>query len=177
MRLVPQFKELICQGHFQGHGPRRWINDLAELVITTDTESILDFGCGQGGAWFDEHYHEAWGVRPRCYDPAANPPSWIPIQRDLPKGAAFDGVLCIDVLQCIPPEELPAALEHLKNYAQKWCFVTVSTKPSPLFLPDGTNVNVNLQTLDWWRAKLKSVFKRSPARIFVHEQPENVSSG
>ena len=123
------------------------IPEIGELIAETGSKTILDYGCGRA-----RHYEgglpEKWGVSANFYDPAVERFSAKPEGK-------FDGVICTDVLEHIlDPEE---ALEEIVGYATKFCFLSISCRPSNSNkkLSDGTEFHISIHHPSWWRERLE----------------------
>jgi len=135
MRLLEQYRELQAQGKFPGLAMLPFVPDIAELVNEFDSKTILDYGCGLGFQYTREKAYKAWGMKPPAlYDPAVDRYSIKP-------EGQFDGVICTDVLEHVPADELDAMVREIAGYARQWAFVSVC-QPS----------------LDWWGAFLPPFF-------------------
>ncbi|HKZ43150.1 MAG TPA: hypothetical protein VJ044_19485, partial [Candidatus Hodarchaeales archaeon] len=59
-----------------------------------------------------------------------------------------------DVLEHVPEEEIDEVLKEIFEYAQKFVFLSISTKLADKKFPDGENVHVCVKPPDWWLEKL-----------------------
>ena len=76
---------------------------IKNLVISTDSKSLLDYGCGKAKQYTDKKLHNAWGFMPSLYDPGVESFSIRPESN-------FDGIYSTDVLEHIPREIIPDVL-------------------------------------------------------------------
>src|SRR6185369_3732176 len=87
------------------------IGEIRDLIGATESRTILDYGSGKGlqyrphaivlDAVDAESIAEYWDVDVvKCYDPAVPEFARLPDER-------FDGVICTDVLEHCPKEDLP----------------------------------------------------------------------
>jgi len=89
---------------------------------------------------------EYWGVESiRCYDPG-HPPFSV-----LPEGG-FDAVICTDVLEHCPEEDLPWIVGELFGYARRFVFANVACYPAAKTLPNGENAHCTIRPVAFWRA-------------------------
>jgi hypothetical protein len=79
----------------------------------------------------------------KLFDPAYEP------YEKLPTGT-FDGVLCTDVLEHCPEEDIDWIIEELFGFAEKLVFCTIACYPARKRLPSGENAHVTLKNPGWW---------------------------
>lgn len=138
-------------GMFIGQQPKQYIREIGDLIKKTNSKEILDYGCGKARHYLVDNIHKQWGVDlPCCFDPFYRPFSAKPQGK-------FDGVICTDVLEHVPENELHELLADIFNYATKFVFFSVSTKPAKKFLSDGRNAHVTLKEPSWWHGLIKSM--------------------
>jgi cyclopropane fatty-acyl-phospholipid synthase-like methyltransferase len=137
------YRDLLRQCHQDpswGTSADAWVDRVRELVRQYGP-TILDYGCGKGV--LREHIYNVTN-----YDPATFPE----------RPAAHDLVVCIDVLEHIEFEHLPAVLDDLRQLAKNAVFVVISTVPALKSLPDGRNAHLIVEHGDWWRDQLLQGF-------------------
>jgi 2-polyprenyl-3-methyl-5-hydroxy-6-metoxy-1,4-benzoquinol methylase len=149
--LIPLYREMHAEGHFWGRAIRYHMDRIAQLAQSSGAKTLLDYGCGKGRQYTEKHIHERWGIMPTLYDPAVE--EWS----EKPRGR-FDGVICTDVLEHIPEDELDDAITDLARYSRMWCFASISCVPAGKTFPDGRNVHVTIQRPAWWKRKMLPVF-------------------
>ena len=163
--LVPYYVQNHADGQYPGYTLARYVGPIALLVRVTKTKTILDYGCGKGYQYTRKFWHHRWrGIMPTLYDPAVKEFS------ELPEGK-FDGVVCTDVLEHIPEEELDEVISELVNYAEKWCYIAVCCRKAQCKLRNGMNEHVTIKPPRWWKEKLRSAFARSPAKVHIAFTP------
>jgi len=64
-----------------------------------------------------------------CYDPGHQPLSILP-------NRSFDGVICLDVMEHCPEEDLPWFVDEIFGYAQKIAHFTVACFEAEKQLPN-----------------------------------------
>jgi FkbM family methyltransferase len=131
---------------------------IKRLVDATGAKTILDYGAGKGlqyrpqkivvdGRHVADGVAEYWDVdEVHCYDPGYAPHSRRPEGR-------FDGVVCTDVLEHCPEEDLPWILEEIFGYASRFVYLNVACYPARKTLPNGENAHITVRPPDWWRAQ------------------------
>jgi hypothetical protein len=114
---------------------------------------LLDYGSGKGYQYLAQRMHEFWGgLLPVCYDPG------VPLLNVKPTGK-FCGVICTDVLEHIPEDELDAVLDEIVGYIEPGGFVyfKISTVPSRKVDDEGCNLHVTVKPCEWWHKKLEKL--------------------
>lgn len=139
---------------FSGNGCLKYLHRITDIAARTRSITLLDYGCGKGDQYKKPmpgstmRMDEIWNVTK--YDPA------VPEFCALPTGT-FDFVWCIDVLECIPEDDIPVILRRLANYATKALFIAVSTLPSKKTLPDGQNAHITQRPKEWWYERFMEI--------------------
>ena len=111
-------------------------------------QSVLDFGCGQGGmkAYLME-YDVRWGEYEFVeYDPG------IPGKDKLPE-RTFEMIISSDVLEHVEPEMIDETLQWMRDHSSRFLFHLIACDPAGIKLPDGRNVHLITEKLDWWMEK------------------------
>lgn len=149
--LIPYYRKLAAQGSsFFGLSILNHKDIIRELIVRTYSRTLLDYGCGRGdqyGEGFWVHRHWRLDV-PTLYDPA------FPEHDTLPTGT-FHGVLCSDVMEHVPLAQVDDLVARLFGYAERFVWASICCRPAKKCFPDGRNMHVTLQPMDWWRAKFK----------------------
>ena len=141
--MSPYYLESVQQGaEFQknnkswgGYDVVKYQQKIKDLVDRYDAKTILDYGCGKGLQYKEplpygsgvgqelpleqwKTFDEYLGVTVYCYDPCVAGFEQLP-----PAGTKFDGVICTQVLNSIPDDDMPWVRDLLESYATKFCFV------------------------------------------------------
>jgi hypothetical protein len=137
------------------------------LIERTGADTVLDYGCGKGHQYrprpIKDEAGEVWpGVidywdigEVVCYDPCYEP------YNKLPEGK-FDGVICTDVLEHCPEQDIPWIIEELFVYATQFVFANVACYPARKRLPNGENAHCTIRPVDWWIQTVRSVALNHP---------------
>jgi hypothetical protein len=178
--LLEQYREMHRAGDpkkgvppeqmFDGRSLPRQAFRIKALVRRTGVSTLLDYGCGKGNsyrapAFTDglQHWNgvrEYWGVaNVRLYDPG------YPPYAELPSGS-FGGVICTDVLEHCPLEDLPWIVGELFGYAEKFVFANVACYPAGKSLPNGENAHCTIQPASYWRAVFESAAAARPGVLW-----------
>ncbi len=144
------------------------------LIARTGSRTVLDYGSGKGlqhtnieietpdGTKF-ANVREYWGVdRVVCFDPGVPEYSMLPPE-------AFDGVICTDVLEHCPEEDIPWILDEMMGKAKRFVFATVALYPAVKILPNGENAHCTLKAPEWWRDRIDFAVRYRPALSYRFE--------
>jgi hypothetical protein len=137
---------------------------IKRLVDATGARQLLDYGCGKANQYTGEYVDANgrsypgvvayWGVQDvHCYDPAYPPYSTLPTGK-------FDGVICTDVLEHCPEEDMGWIVDELFAYANMFVFANVACYPAHKLLPNGENAHCTIQPPEWW----EKLFQAAAAR-------------
>ncbi len=134
--------------------------------------SLLDYGCGKAkfhkklrlnsnGQVTITTTREFWQVdEVALFDPAHSPYAKLPDGR-------FDAVICIDVLEHCPEEDIAWILDEIFSFATRLVFVTIACYPAKKLLPNGENAHCTIKPLAWWKDKLTEVSGHHPGVHYV----------
>lgn len=150
MLTTPQYKQYYEQYNQERTSrsslKREDLYCLKGLVIGSQSKTILDYGSGKGEQFSVDHINRTFDIEDEnvtCYDIG------VPEFNTLPQ-QTFDGVICTDVLEHIPEEQLPANLQAIFSKANKFVFIIVHTGPAALTLPNGENAHCTIKPPSWW---------------------------
>ncbi len=170
--LLEEYKVMHSQGDsaqgitaekmYAGHSLVRHVKMIKRFVDQHHSKTLLDYGSGKG-VLYENHYEELddrsvnefWDVDVRCYDPA-----YLPFS-SLPEGK-FDGVICIDVLEHIPEEDIDWVVREIFEYAHHFVYIHLPTYFANKRLPSGENPHVTVKPYEWWSDKLEKVALEYP---------------
>lgn len=141
---------------FNGRSLKYHLRDIRELISNCSAKSILDYGSGKGMVYKaknfitrDGHTYkgglaEFWGVDEIVlYDPAYEPHNKLPEK-------TFNGVVCTDVVEHIPEEDLEWTVDELFGFANRFLFVSAAGFAAASKLPNGENAHCTLRPSEWW---------------------------
>lgn len=147
--MIARYRNLVENGsdNFQGLGIMQYSTQIKRLIAKSGSKTVLDYGCGRGDQYTLQHQDEFWGVdRPTLYDPA------FATHDKLPEGK-FDAVLCSDVLEHVPLDEVEELVSRLFDYSNKFVWASVCCRLAKKEFEDGMNMHITIQPFWWWQAK------------------------
>ena len=177
-----ELKELYKQMHIEGdkqHGlaPKDTFNgqslpaQASRIKVLSDlfqAKTIFDYGCGKGqqyqpiqikddkGNLLFNSIQEYLGIEKiTLYDPNYEPFNKLPTEKS-------DGVICTDVLEHIPEEDIDWVLDELFSFANKFVFANVACFPAEKHLPNGENAHCTIKEPEWWKNKVESIAVNYP---------------
>ena len=149
---------------FDGKSLAPWIQYLKKIINSTNSKSILDYGCGKAKYYNnqiqleDKKYRgvvDYWGIKEvKLFDPGIEEYEMYPIKN-------YDGVICTDVLEHIGIEDLDSVVNDIFSFSNKFVFFVISTVLDKKILNDGRNVHQTVKSEEWWKyffTKFKSSF-------------------
>lgn len=153
MKYLNYYETMHRQGYFPGRSLKdEYLPILKDMVRRSESTSILDYGCGKAIKYNQEKYHNKIGIEDAklyLYDPAV--PKYSVLTKD-----DIDGVVCTDVLEHVPEEELDALFETIFSKANKFAFFVIACGLAHAKLPDGSNAHVTVKHPKWWKEKIES---------------------
>lgn len=148
--LTPHYEQILADGGCPGYSVLPYAWRIRRLINMTGATSILDYGCGQGKQYDEIQVHQWWGVPVARYEPAV--PRWS----ELPAGR-FGGVVCTDVLEHVPEEQVDQVIADVLTKAEHFVFFTACCRASTKSFPDGRNLHITLRPITWWWDRLRTV--------------------
>lgn len=149
MDLIEQYRMMHEAGHFPGHSLKKHLENIEYLIRKTGSKTVLDYGCGKALAYVDG-VHRPWDIKISLYDPA------VPKFSEKPVGK-FDGVICTDVLEHIPEEDVAGVLREIFSYSNKFVFLSICTRKAKKTLPDGRNCHLTVRSEQWWLSTIEGL--------------------
>lgn len=156
---------------FDGGGFQCVMQTFLEELAHRESVTVLDYGCGDATHWHrrvlaKQSLPEIMGLKLSGfyrYDPCYSRFS------KKPEGK-FDFIICSDVLEHIPEEEVPAFLRGINSYAKadSVIFYSISTQLSHNVFADGTNMHITLKSPEWWLQTIEDNAVCKNLSIFDH---------
>lgn len=159
---------------FSGMSLAPHIGNIKALIDRFGVKSVLDYGAGKAMYYTAPIFPSAdgqskvdlktfWGVdRIHLYDPGYAPLAALPDEQ-------FDAVICTDVMEHIPEQDLDWVIDELFGFARKLVYVCIATYPAGKRFANGENVHVTLKDANWWLRKFQTrrAALGSPAHYFL----------
>ena len=146
---------------FTGKSLYDHIGRVRVLARNTGARTILDYGSGKGLLYTKRDFdlgdgttitsvQDHWGVDEiRCFDPGVPQFAVLPDQPS-------DGVVCTDVLEHVPEEDIPWLLGELFRLARRFVYGNIAAFPASKTLPNGWNAHVTIRPPNWWDAQIRA---------------------
>ena len=151
--ISEEYKNLIQKKHHEdetwGTSAHRYSELLTDIINKANIHEVLDYGCGKGE--FGRCITPDHSVRVHLYDPGIQNLSAIPEPRQM--------VVCSDVLEHIEPLCVDSVLDDLKRVTKSIAFLNICTFEVNDYLPDGRNVHITVEPLEWWLPKIMERFE------------------
>ena len=166
---LEHYKKMHVEGHKLSTGKIRTSDEtyngkstlifaklIKEIITKNKIKNMLDYGCGKGFFYKNpsnqygleiKSLKNYWNIDIDLYDPCFKENSYLDENKN------YDLLICIDVLEHIPTEDIYWVLEKLLNRTKKYLFINVACYPAIALLPNGKNAHVNIQTPKWWHEK------------------------
>lgn len=170
MKYQDDYRKLHEQKAFAGMTLAKFADPVAKSLRWIDAKSVLDYGSGSGVSW--ERSPKLAEAKKRLKTLAMYDPG-IPGKDELPQGK-FDAVLCFDVLEHVPEEEVPETLKNIFERAERLVVMSFCPRGSKKKLPStGQDVHVTQKPREWWERQISSVnlSHGKPTLWFLHENP------
>ncbi len=156
---------------FPGESLRPHLRRIKRLIQHTQARTLLDYGSGkglqyqpmtlelEGTRWPGVQTY--WGVEQiYCYDPGYPPLSVLPRW-------TFDGVICTDVLEHCPEEDIPWILEEIFSFARRFVYANIASFPAKKTLPNGENAHCTIRPAEWWLEQVRAIAPKVAFELIV----------
>ncbi len=150
---------------FLGYSLTKWIVRIKDIIKTNNCQSLIDFGCGKAFLYNnnfkikDEEFSglsDFWKINNiYLYDPGVEKYSKFPQIK-------YDGLICTDVVEHIPEDDVINFIDGLFKLSNKFIFVVIATIPATKFFDDGSNIHLSLKNESVWKDIFESFKKKYP---------------
>lgn len=143
------------------------VRRIKALIDQHGSRSVLDYGFGKGqqydaggldipGVGIVSSILEYWDLDVvTCCDPG------VP-QYDRLADETADGVICPDVLEHCPEQDIPWIVGDLFSHAAHFVFASIACHPAKTRLPNGENADCTIRPVDWWRQSFAAAASAHP---------------
>ena len=155
---------------FDGKSLKYFFKPIKQVINLTESKSIIDFGCGKAKYYNQnvelenkiyKNISEYWGIKEYyLYDPAVKQYLVYPSKK-------MDGVICIDVVEHIPEEDVINFIDEVYKLANKFVFIVIACYPAKKTLPDGRNVHLSIKEAEEWK-EIIDLFKKKYSNISTY---------
>lgn len=142
--IASEYHRLHAAKKFSGACLEKHLPEIRRLIEEYDCKSVLDYGCGKATC-----HKKTKLPNVTLYDPYYEPYSKNPT-------GTFDMVICTDVMEHIPPDEIGKVLADLINMTDKVLFLAISTVPAKKTFANGENVHLTIRAQQWWDVMLST---------------------
>jgi hypothetical protein len=154
-----RFQNIPAEHTFSGQSLPRHCEAIKQLIDQFAARTILDYGSGKGMQYRECKVTASdgrvftsipayWAVdKVVCYDPGYEPFSRLP-------SAQCDGVVCTDVLEHCPEEDLDWILAELFGFARKFVYANIAGYPAQKRLSNGENAHCTIRPREWWQRRI-----------------------
>ena len=165
-------KNLPGSSTFLGYSLTKWIVKIRDIIKINNCNSLLDFGCGKAFLYKNKfrigdkeftNLSDFWDLENiYLYDPGLEEYSAYPQRK-------HDGIICTDVVEHIPEEDVINFIEELFKLSNKFIFVVIATMPASKYFDDGKNIHLSLKDQEEWK-KIFLEFKKKYPNInqYIH---------
>lgn len=142
--IASEYRRMHKAGLFSGGSLMQHIPELKALVKEYDIKTILDYGCGKAACHKMPLAESVYLYDPYCYP------------YDIKPKGTFDLVICTDVLEHVPEDEIGKTLVELINYTDKVLYLSIATYPAEKKFTNGENVHITIKPKEWWEQMLST---------------------
>ena len=184
LEFIEAYKDLHTQDiKFLGGSLRPYIKSIDKLIKEYECKTLLDYGCGKAFPYSDKHLEveikapvqKTWDIDSyTLYDPA------YPKYDKLPTGK-YDIVICTDVLEHIPEQDLDWVITRILNYSTKIVFINVCTALALKHFKKGKlkgkNFHISVFDENWWLQKFKKIWEKNKdidLYLFLSDAKDNL---
>lgn len=158
--ISEDYKNQMKQLHEEGMGknsrravPR--LHRIPEFLQQYQPETLLDFGCGQGGV--HRFLNEQTDILADGFDPCVEEFETMPNE-------VFDVLISVDVMEHIELDKLEEVLKLIDSKFSKAAYLDIHSGPAAEILPDGRNAHLIQEGPEWWIEQIEKHMNVKVAR-------------
>lgn len=136
--IASEYRRMHKDKKFNGDTFKLYIPGIRALIKKYNCKTVLDYGCGKA-----KMHPKDLAETVTLYDPYYEPYSKKP-------SGTYDMVICTDVLEHIPTDDIRETICELIRYTNKVLFLTICTKPAKKKFKNGENVHLTVKPESWW---------------------------
>jgi hypothetical protein len=156
---------------FPGQSLAPHVGRIKRIIEETGSKTILDYGAGKGlqyrpqpmvvgNVHVADSIAEYWDVdEVRCYDPGYPPFATLPDE-------TFDGVVCTDVLEHCPEEDMDWILAEIFGFASRFVYLNAACYAAKKHLPNGENAHITVRPPEWWHQRVRGLANAFPSVLW-----------
>ena len=185
LEMLHQYEQMHASSPlmFAGLSLTPHIGKIKKMIQDTDSKTLLDYGSGKGVLYSQKIDPETkqfdpergvdlknyWGLEEiALYDPGYPPFQKLPHK-------TFDAVICTDVLEHCPREDISWILEEIFSLSRKAVYLHIACYLAEKKLPDQTNCHVINESPEWWQRQILpcASLKRVPSILTFTEMEKS----
>ncbi len=156
---------------FVGNSTLRWLPTIRTLANRVGAKTMLDYGAGKGAIYSYRDFQLPSKERAQsvqqylgldavtCFDPA------VPAHDTLSDGK-FDLVICVDVLEHCPAEDMPWIVNEIFEKARRAVFANIAAYPAAKVLANGENAHATQWPVGKWRELVEGIASRHAGKAY-----------
>ena len=139
---------------FAGYSLTKWIMKIKEIIDHSNSSSLIDYGCGKAFLYNNKFkignkefngLSDLWNINEIfLYDPGVEQYSVYPHKQ-------FDGLICTDVIEHIPEDDILNFIDNLFQISKKFVFIVIATIPATKYFDSGENIHLCLKDEKSWK--------------------------
>ena len=155
--LIDQYSELHRTKRY-GQTSSYFAPHVKACIVDLHAQTVLEYGCGR--STLSDYVESEMGVNWSKYDPAIK-------EHSTPPSTPSDLIVCTDVMEHIPEEDVDDVLAHIKSLSD-CVFFNISTRPAKNVLPNGENAHCTVWNEEKWR---DTIHRHFPSVTIAHIKP------
>jgi len=168
LRIDGDLKNNVCaEMVYGGKSIVPWITVIEDLIILTNSKTLLDYGSGKGFQYERmllkdknrmayQSPQSYWNVSEIfCYDPGYPPYQKLPRKQ-------YDAVILTDVLEHCYQEDIKWILTEIFSLAREFVFANIACYKARQILPNSDNAHCTIRPTSWWSRVLDLVASNYP---------------